>query len=318
VKQSHGEIQVESEPGRGTTFEILLPRSLETPAQAPRPAPAAPSRGTETVLLVEDEERLRAILARALRDSGYRVIAASGGAEALALGSEAVEQTSILVTDLVMPGLDGRATAEALRRRHPALPVLFVSGYAEEEAHPGELGAATGFLAKPFSPAALLARVRELLDGVDGPGSAATPPTWNAAWRTDLSTGIREVDHQHRELLVRIATLEGAARAGELGQAEEALAYLARYAAEHFATEERIMRELGYPGLDAHRALHEAFSGQLAERQAAHARERSPAALLLELARWMESWLTDHVLGADAEMARFCRARTDAAVRGPA
>jgi hemerythrin-like metal-binding protein len=282
----------------------------------PRPTPAAPARGTETVLLVEDEERLRAILARALRESGYRVIAASGGAEALALGPEAVEQTSILVTDLVMPGLDGRATAEALRRRHPALPVLFVSGYAEEEAHPGDLGAAVGFLAKPFSPAALLARVRELLDGVDGPRSPATLPTWNAAWRTDLSTGIREVDHQHRELLVQIATLEGAARAGDLAQADEALAYLARYAAEHFATEERIMRELGYPGLESHRALHEAFSAELAERKVAHARERSPVVLLLDLARWMEAWLADHVLGADAEMARFCRGRADAPAGG--
>jgi hemerythrin-like metal-binding protein len=255
---------------------------------------------------VEDEPRLRAILARALREAGYRVIVAGSGTEALELGSEAVEQTAILVTDLVMPGMGGRATAEALRRRHPALPVLFVSGYAEEDAHPGELDAATGFLSKPFSPATLLARVRELLDGARG---ADAPPTWNAAWRTDLATGIREVDHQHRELLVRIATLEGAARAGDLTQAEEALDYLTRYAAEHFATEERIMRELGYPQLEPHRALHEAFSARLTERKEAHGRERSPVALLVDLARWMEAWLSEHVLGADAELARFCRTR---------
>ena len=221
------------------------------------------------------------------------------------------------MTDLVMPGMGGRATAEALRRRHPALPVLFVSGYAEEDAHPGELDAATGFLPKPFSPATLLARVRELLDGVDGARGAEVPPTWNAAWRTELATGIREVDHQHRELLVRIATLEGAARAGDLHQAEEALDYLTRYAAEHFATEERIMRDLGYPHLESHRSLHEAFAAQLAERKLAHARDRSQVVLLLDLARWLEAWLSQHVLGADAELARFCRNRAGAAVRGP-
>ena len=309
MKQSHGDIQVESEPERGTTFEVLLPRSLDARVQAPPSATPIPARGSETVLLVEDEERLRAILARALREAGYRVIVAASGTEALELGAEAVEQTAILVTDLVMPGLDGRAAAEALRRRHPSLPVLFVSGYAEEDAHPGELDAATGFLSKPFAPATLLARVRGLLDGVADSRSGEAPPTWNAAWRTDLATGIREVDHQHRELLVRIATLEGAARAGDLTQAEEALDYLARYAAEHFATEERIMRDLGYPQLEPHRALHEAFSAQMAARKEAHGRERSPVALLVDLARWMEAWLSEHVLGADAELARFCRTR---------
>ena len=267
---------------------------------------------------MEDEERLRAVLARALREAGYRVLVAAGGAEALELGSEAVEQTGILVTDVVMPGLDGRATAEALRRRHPALPVLFVSGYAEEEAHPGDLDTSTGFLSKPFSPATLLARVRELLDGVAAPRSAEITPTWNGAWRTELATGIREVDHQHRELLVRrTGNVEGAARAGDLNQAEEALAYLTRYAAEHFATEERMMRE---PRLSPPRASPGAARRvrRPAGRAQAGPRPGSvPVVLLLDLAHWMEAWLSGHVLGADADLARFCRNRADAAVRGP-
>ena len=257
---------------------------------------------------MEDEERLRAILARALREAGYRVIVAASGTEALELGSEAVEQTAILVTGLVMPGLDGRATAEALRRRHPALPVLFVSGYAEEDAHPGELDAATGFLSKPFSPGhparpgpGAARRGRR-----DGPRARRLPA---AAWRTDLATGIREVDHQHRELLVRIAALEGAARAGDLDQADEALAYLTRYAAEHFATEERIMRgpRLSPPRIPPGAAP--GVRGPAGRAQGGPREGASPVVLLVELARWMEAWLSEHVLGADARVARYFRNR---------
>jgi hemerythrin-like metal-binding protein len=313
VKQSRGEIRVESEPGRGTVFEILLPRSLESPAEPHRPLPAVVTRGTETVLLVEDEERLRDLLARALRGAGYRVIVAGNGAETLELGAEAIDQTSILVTDLVMPVMDGRATASALRRRRPSLPVLFVSGYAEEGLHPGELDALTGFLPKPFTPGDLLARIRTMLDGAATPARPASPQGCNALWRPDLATGIREVDMQHRELLLQVAALEGAARAGDLQKADDALAYLERYAVEHFATEERIMRDLGYPELDAHRSLHLGFVAQLGRRKAAHAEARSPAVLLVELGRWMEAWLAEHVMGADAEMARFVRGRTAAA-----
>jgi len=130
-----------------------------------------------------------------------------------------------------------------------------------------------------------------------------------AFWRPDLSTGIPEVDGQHRELLAQIAALGHAARTGDVAHAADVLAYLERYAAEHFATEERIMRDLGYPQLEPHRALHEAFSAQMAARKEAHGRERSPVALLVDLARWMEAWLSEHVLGADAELARFCRTR---------
>jgi len=318
VKQNLGEIHVESEPGRGTAFEILLPRSLEAPASAPRPPLAGPARGSETVLLVEDEPRLRDLLARSLREAGYRVIAAGGGREALDLGPEAIEQSGILVTDLVMPGLDGRSTADALRRRHPSLPVLFISGYSQEDGRPGELNAITGFLSKPFTPGDLLGRIRGLLDGVAERGRPSVPEASRAAWRPELATGIREVDMQHRELLVRIAALERAALAGDLLQADDALAYLDRYAAEHFATEENLMRGLGYPLLEAHRSLHAEFASQLGRRKAAYAEDRSQATLLVELARWMEGWLGDHVLGADAEMARFVRSRGRLPVPGRA
>ena len=126
-------------------------------------------------------------------------------------------------------------------------------------------------------------------------------------WRPDLATGIREIDLQHEELLANVSALREAARTGNLGLAEGVLAYLERYAGEHFATEERVMWGAGYPDLDAHWSLHLSFATEMARRKGEYAASRSRASLLLDLGRWMERWLEEHLLGADAEMARFLR-----------
>jgi hemerythrin len=131
-----------------------------------------------------------------------------------------------------------------------------------------------------------------------------------AFWRPDLFTGIPAIDRQHRELLGRIGALETAARSGDVARAEDLLAYLERYAAEHFATEEQVMWEFGYPDRDAHWSLHLAFAMELAKRKSEHKANRSETALLVDLGRWMDRWLNDHVHGADTEMARFIRSRT--------
>jgi hemerythrin len=134
-----------------------------------------------------------------------------------------------------------------------------------------------------------------------------------APWRPDLATGIPAIDHQHEELLFNVNALHEAARTGDLGLAEGVLTYLERYAAEHFATEERAMWEVGDPDLDAHWSLHLSFATELARRKAAFGDSQVKGALLLALARWMDRWLVDHLLGADAEMARFLRSRAPAA-----
>jgi hemerythrin len=126
-------------------------------------------------------------------------------------------------------------------------------------------------------------------------------------WRPDLATGIREIDLQHEELLANVSALREAARTGNLGLAEGVLAFLERYAAEHFAAEERVMWGAGYPDLDAHWSLHLSFATELARRKGEYTASRSRASLLLDLARWMDRWLEEHLLGADAEMARFIR-----------
>ncbi len=134
----------------------------------------------------------------------------------------------------------------------------------------------------------------------------ARPPALDL-WRPDLATGIPEVDAQHRELLGRIAALYAAARHGDTRHATESLSYLERYAAEHFAAEERAMGTFGYPGLAEHAALHAAFREALDRRKRDFGIHGSESILLVDLLCWMDGWLNDHVRGADAAMARFVR-----------
>ena len=255
---------------------------------------------------MEDEPGVRDVTVRALRNAGYDVLAARSGEEAVRLDAATLARIRLLVTDVVMPGMDGRATAEALWRLHPGLRVLFVSGYTEEAiVQRGVLDAGIQFLSKPFTPADLLARVRTLLDAPDVPSPSGTAGV--ALWRPDLSTGIQAIDEQHRELLVHVAALEEAARTGNLSRAADMFAYLERYVTEHFATEERFMHDLGFPDLEAHRAIHRTFVEELRRRRADQLASPSPASLLVELGRWMDEWLNEHVLSEDVEMARFLR-----------
>ncbi len=173
IKQSNGHVEVYSEAGHGTTFKIYLPRAGETtPTAQPTPdLPAAPE-GTETVLLVEDEEALRALARRVLQAAGYRVLEAGNGEEAVRVAREHTGPIDLLVTDLVMPRMGGRQLADALVEARPALHVLFTSGYTGEAIpRNGELGLGLAFLQKPFTPTGLARKVREVLDGPAPPAA---------------------------------------------------------------------------------------------------------------------------------------------------
>ena len=165
VTQSGGRVLVDSEHGRGTTFEIRFPRTTQAaPAASTRAAPPT-ARGTETILVVEDDPRVRAATVRALRAAGHRVLVASDGPEALAVAEQNDPPLHLVVTDVVMPGMSGRAVVDALRRRQPGLRALFVSGYPQDViASRGVLDGGIEFLAKPFTASSLAARVRAVLD----------------------------------------------------------------------------------------------------------------------------------------------------------
>jgi CheY-like chemotaxis protein len=166
VKQSGGHIAVYSEVGRGTTFKIYLPRVAEvTRARKSDSVHGAAPRGTETLLLVEDEEGVRTLAAYVLRDCGYEVLEARHGEEALRVAANHDGPIGLLVTDVVMPHLGGRELAERLKACRPETRVLFLSGYTDDAiVRHGILEAEVAFLQKPFTTTALARKVREVLD----------------------------------------------------------------------------------------------------------------------------------------------------------
>jgi CheY-like chemotaxis protein len=166
VKQSGGQIAVYSEPGLGTTFKIYLPQVAE-PAPAPVAGPERPGGlgGRETVLLAEDEEGVRRLAREALAGQGYALLEAGDGAGALRLAERHPGPIHLLVTDSVMPGMNGRELSQRLLGSRPGVKVLYVSGYSESViVHHGALDPGSAFLQKPFSAPALLRKVREVLD----------------------------------------------------------------------------------------------------------------------------------------------------------
>jgi len=175
VKQSRGHVLAYSEPGRGSTFKVYLPRTdAVAEAEARRPAPAS-FRGTETVLLVEDDDIVRAITQRILRSHGYKVIEARNGGDALLACETREEPIAIVLTDVVMPQMSGPQLVARLAKVRPGLKVLYMSGYTAGaiEDH-GVREAAVALLQKPFTAESLVRKLREVLDAPP-PANGATP-----------------------------------------------------------------------------------------------------------------------------------------------
>jgi two-component system, cell cycle sensor histidine kinase and response regulator CckA len=168
VRQTGGHISFSSEAGKGTTARVFLPLSLEAAESAPEEGPRPDAEGgAETVLLVEDEPAVQRLAARILSMAGYRVLAASGGDEALAIARET--PPDLLLTDVVMPGMSGPELAKRLAEEHSGVRVLFTSGYTADamERH-GVPSEGAHFLPKPYTVDELTSRVREVLDRDEG------------------------------------------------------------------------------------------------------------------------------------------------------
>jgi two-component system, cell cycle sensor histidine kinase and response regulator CckA len=165
VAQNGGHIAVYSEPNVGTSFRIYLPVAGEGAAGVEAPAPPESLDGDETILVVEDEESIRRYAARALSRRGYRVLQAGDGEAAMELVAQHAGPIHLLLTDVVMPKMDGRQLAQELSQRFPSLHVLYTSGYTDDAiVRHGILQAEVAFLSKPYVPLTLLRRVREVLD----------------------------------------------------------------------------------------------------------------------------------------------------------
>jgi CheY-like chemotaxis protein len=164
VKQSLGSIDVESEPGVGTTFRIYFPVSSEEPTAAQAKTVTVNLRGTETVLVVEDEPTLRGLDQNILEQYGYRVLVAVDVAEALDICAKYTEEIHVVVTDVVLPDGSGRTIGDWVLQHRPGTRVVYMSGYTDDAiVRHGILDVDTTFLQKPFTPQELVRKVREIL-----------------------------------------------------------------------------------------------------------------------------------------------------------
>jgi DNA-binding NtrC family response regulator len=170
VRESGGAVRVQSRPAKGTTFSIYLPAS-RLPAEPGEPSvPLFASRGSETILLAEDEDTVRRIMALMLQRSGYRVLEAADGEEALRIFREHESEIQLLLTDLVMPRLGGSELAARVHAGSPGLPVICMSGYSGDVVKRAEVqNPAILFVEKPLRLGALSAIVREALDSASRP-----------------------------------------------------------------------------------------------------------------------------------------------------
>jgi CheY-like chemotaxis protein len=166
IIQSRGHIEIESEPGRGTTVTIYLPRAAQSAVADARHVEPDLPRGTEEILVVEDEPRVRDAVVEQLQSLGYTVTQAVDGAAGIEAFEKARRPYDLLLTDVVMPGITGKKLADEVTMRWPKTSVLFMSGYAQDNiVHEGRVDAGAKLLTKPFRKADLARAVREALDG---------------------------------------------------------------------------------------------------------------------------------------------------------
>ena len=242
IKQSEGYIWVYSEPGKGTTFKIYLPRVDAAAMQVEAPHPLAPNEhsgpGRETILLVEDEENLRQLTRQSLENQGYSVVDATDGAAAIRLSQAHKGPIHLLLTDVIMPGMNGRELANQVSSSRPDMKVLYMSGYTENHiGHNGTLDQGITLLQKPFTLPALQAKVREVLDTPPPKeihmSARLAQPAPLARTRSKISSPFRATRFDLRLPLKyrrvgesgwREGTTENISRSGMLFQAEEPIA----------------------------------------------------------------------------------------------
>ena len=303
VKRSGGYVKVYSELDIGTTFTLYLPRSQheDQRRQTTDEEAASLPRGTETLLVVDDEIELLEVAKTQLEGLGYRVLTASNGEQALERLAEE-PSVALLFSDVVMPGgMNGYELAEQATAAYPGLKVLLTSGYTEKAvADNGQARFAANLLSKPYSYDELAQLVRALLGE-------------NAQSETEFddrvpSVGIDGLDKDHEVLLALLNHSRLAAANGDDEQGAVIVDQLLNYTQTHFRREEEVMAVCNYPGLANHRKVHRLLARQV---DAMQPRLNRGELRIDELATFLRDWLVEHIHGMDMAFESHCEGKDD-------
>ena len=302
ILRSHGGgVRVLTEAGRGTTFRLLFPALISAkPAPFLEPVGLGAYHGTGTVLLVEDEDALRAVAKALLIRLGFEVLEGRDGLEALQAFHAHRAQIRLILMDLTMPRMDGKEAYRELRRAGARAPILLCSGFGAEEALQGFRGQGlAGFVQKPYRFNVLLDAVRRALGEADGEGVRRSSQP--VAWVPEFETGHRGIDARHRELVDRYNRLVSAHAEGKAA-ALEALGSLVDATVDHFSYEEGLMSKVDYDQAADHRAIHAHLTGQV--RELAEELRSGKAELSQDLMDYLEGWLFCHIQFEDRHLAQ--------------
>jgi len=318
IKAHHGCIQVRSEPGKGTNLKLLFPVPVPVPVAVEPPKVLETQdfekaidgyRGSGTVLVVDDEDPLRATATEALRHIGFETLEARDGLEALETFNRNQDRIRLILLDLTMPRMDGEDAYRKLRENGLLAPVILTSGFSERDVlqHFKSRGIA-GFLQKPYRLQALVQMIRTVLPGAeDGAGAPVPGARRPMAPTPEFDMGWTLLDQQHLRLVEAYNRLvEAMGPGGQRKERERALAGLKEIALTHFGVEETLMERLAYPKTREHQTSHARLIGQIngiSERIRQRTLDFTPPLL-----DFLECWLIHHIQDDDRRLAQFLKA----------
>ncbi|MDH3354389.1 MAG: bacteriohemerythrin, partial [Chromatiales bacterium] len=304
VQRSGGDIHIDSEVGRGTLITIYFPRYSKTanPSVAEKNFDLeVEPLGHETILVVDDEESIRQLSEELLKVHGYRVLCAENGDKALnILKSESVD---LLLSDIIMPGMDGYQLAEEVSKNYPDIKIQMFSGFSDNRHTESHKKLHEKLLRKPFTSEILLQRIRELLD--EDESNANSGLLQHIEWSDAISTGIVIVDEDHKMLvsiLNRCIDVTNSEKPDE--ELGNILEELLEFIAYHFRREEVVMEVCEYPDLEVHRQEHKRLSDSvhLLINEFSH-----KGLTTMALLRFLRGWLKNHIIARDKEIAPYCQ-----------
>ncbi|MCK4706369.1 MAG: bacteriohemerythrin [Gammaproteobacteria bacterium] len=307
VQQVGGSIYVYSEPGHGSRIAIYIPRISDNKSRLPEKKLDVDEQvemGYETILVVDDEKALRELAAEILGSNNYRVLCASNGIEALKILE--AKSVDLMLSDVIMPGMDGYQLAEKVHKLYPDIAIQMASGFSDErylntineEFHQQRLQ-------KPFTSKILLKRIRQLIKenkkSVAKLNADKSPQL--IQWSNEFTSGVNVIDADHKKLISLINHCRKLLDDNRCDELPSILDDLHTYVNYHFKREELLMEVCEYPDLDAHRKMHQDLTIKVEYHIKEYGLGRETVKSLLA---FLTDWLKNHIMGKDFEIVPYC------------